>query len=103
MKPKVEVEIPVGDINQLFKEEKQLHYCVMCGKVGEWDDNWIWYGSVWALDSGVPVLKLCSKECQELLDSARWLCIYPEMKDNRRLVDPSGIGPYRRLELNLET
>ncbi len=40
------------------------HECCICGKRGEWNKNWTWYGNL--LDGcGNDVDKCCSKKCRD--------------------------------------
>jgi hypothetical protein len=41
-----------------------LYECDICGKQGDWDKNWSWYGSYKDMDDGKKVFCLCSQKCQ---------------------------------------
>jgi len=43
--------------------KKKIHICSICGKEGNWNDSWRWYGSYKDAEDGKPIEKYCSREC----------------------------------------
>lgn len=41
----------------------KLHKCSVCGKEGEWTEEWSWFGNYADLEEEKPVLLFCSEEC----------------------------------------
>lgn len=45
-----------------WDEQRRAYRCDWCGRIGRWDDNWQWYGSLIDMDAGNEH-HLCSLTC----------------------------------------
>jgi len=61
MRNNINFEIRMDEIKI---NNKRLYKCDICGKVGNWDNNWEWFGSYKDQDNGKPLLYICSTECK---------------------------------------
>lgn len=42
---------------------ERQHTCDVCGKQDVWSPSWSWFGSINDLESGRPIVKMCSDAC----------------------------------------
>ena len=49
----------------------RLYTCSVCGREGQWSNEWRWYGSYIDLENSGLAHYACSKQCEKTLDE--WL------------------------------
>lgn len=71
---------------------RTLYKCDVCGKVGNWDKEWQWFGSYFEAENGRPLLYVCSTKCRgDMTDFAAGNLLKIKQKAIDRLARPTDL------------
>lgn len=54
-------------MEEIISNSKQIYKCDVCNKIGNWTDEWQWFGSERDLDEDKPILYTCSNGCRNTI------------------------------------
>ena len=60
---------------------KKLYKCDICGKTGNWSDDWQWFGSYKDYDDGKALVFTCSEDCRKKVKHKELLKIQKEKEE----------------------